>query len=123
MASGYIILESMRPGSRLEGLPFTLRKIERWLPRPDATPDQPAVWATVEFDFPDEDAERIAIAFSEVLAEAGGWYTDFSVGGETFVVFANRIFRYPTGDQAARAEAQAYGRSVGVPETQLDWKG
>jgi hypothetical protein len=121
MASGYILVEGMRPGARLEGLPLTLRAIER-LPRSDASPDQPSVWTTVEFDFPDEDAERIAHAFSEVVAESGGWYTDFIVGGETFVVFANRIFRYPTGDQSGRAEAQAYGRSVGVPSTQLDWR-
>jgi hypothetical protein len=123
MASGYILVEGMRPGSRLEGLPLTLRAIERRLPRSDAAPDQPSVWTTVEFDFPDEDAERIAQAFSEVLGERGGWYTDFTVGGETFVVFANRIFRYPSGDEAGRTEAQAYGRSVGVPETQLDWRG
>jgi hypothetical protein len=121
MASGYILVEGMRPGSRLEGLPLTLRAIER-IPRNDASPDQPSVWTTVEFDFPDAEAERIGLAFSEVLAERGGWYTDFTVGEETFVVFANRIFRYPTGDQAGRAEAQAYGRSVGVPETQLDWR-
>jgi hypothetical protein len=120
MASGYILVEGMKPGSRLEGLPLTLRKIER-LPRSDASPDQPSVWTTVEFDFPEEDAERIGLAFSEVLAERGGWYTDFTVGGDTFVIFANRIFRYPSGDQAGRGEAQAYGRSVGVPETQLDW--
>jgi len=29
-------------------------------------------------------------------------------------------FRYPIGDPSGRGEAQAYGRSVGVPEPQLD---
>jgi len=40
---------------------------------------------------------------------------------ETFVVFADRIFRYRRGDPAGRAAAERHGRSVGVPEAQLDW--
>jgi hypothetical protein len=32
-----------------------------------------------------------------------------------------KVFRYPRGDQAGRAEAEAHGRSVNVPEPQLDW--
>lgn len=36
-------------------------------------------------------------------------------------LFPGKVFRYPRGDQAGRAEAQAHGRSVGVPEPQLDW--
>jgi hypothetical protein len=43
------------------------------------------------------------------------------VNGETFVVYAGRVFRYASGDKAARAGAEEYGRSVGVPEPQLDW--
>jgi hypothetical protein len=34
---------------------------------------------------------------------------------------SGRVFRYPRGDSAGRAQAAAYGRSVGVPENQLDW--
>ena len=40
---------------------------------------------------------------------------------ETFVVFAGHSFRYVRGDAEGRSQAEAYGRSVGVPETQLDW--
>ncbi len=29
--------------------------------------------------------------------------------------------RYPHGNRAGREEALAHGRSVGVPEPQLDW--
>jgi hypothetical protein len=32
------------------------------------------------------------------------------------------VFRYRRGDEAGRAEAVAYGRSVGTPEHQLDWE-
>jgi hypothetical protein len=40
---------------------------------------------------------------------------------ETFVVYSGRILRYPRRDSSGRAEAAAYGRSLGVPENQLDW--
>ena len=39
----------------------------------------------------------------------------------SFVVFPGQIFRYPRGDAAGRAEAQAYGRQLAIPEPQLDW--
>jgi hypothetical protein len=35
--------------------------------------------------------------------------------------FRDKVFRYPRGDPAGRAAAQAHGRAVGVPEPQLDW--
>jgi len=43
------------------------------------------------------------------------------VSGETFVIYAGRVFRYTSGDKTARTEAEGYGGSVGVPEAQLDW--
>jgi hypothetical protein len=94
MARGYVLGESMRPGSRLEGLPLTLTKIERYTVH-NAAPEQPSVWTAVEFQFPGEEAGRLADALAEVLEEKGGWYSHFN--------------------------AEDYGRSVGVPEPQLDW--
>jgi hypothetical protein len=120
VALGYVLVESMRLGSGLEGLPLTLTKIERY-PVRNATPEQPSVWTTVEFQFPEEEAGRLADALADVLEEKGGWYSHFNVNGETFVIYAGRVFRYPSGDKAGRAEAEDYGRSVGVPEQQLDW--
>jgi hypothetical protein len=120
MAFGYVLVESMRPGTRLEGLPLTLRKIERY-PVRTATQEQPSVWTTVEFDFPGEEAGHLAETLAGVLDEHGGWYSHFNVNGETFVIYAGRVFRYSSGDKAARAEAEEYGRSIGVPEAQLDW--
>lgn len=120
MIAGYVLAESIRPGARLEGVPLTLTRIERY-PVKNATPDQPSVWTTIEFEFAEEEAERVADALAKVLDEHGGWYTDFAAGGERFVIFAHRIFRYAAGDKTVRAEAEAYGRSVGVPDSQLDW--
>ena len=120
MVSGYVLAESMRPSACLEGLPLTLTKIERNAVA-SATPDQPAVWTTVEFEFAEAASARVANALADVLDEHGGWYSHFNTGGETVVIYAHRIFRYPSGDAAKRAEAAEYGRSVGVPEPQLDW--
>ncbi len=120
MAQGYLIVESMRVGARIEDLPLRLRKIERNAVR-SATPEQPSVWTGIEFDFPDEEARRVAETLASVLEEHGGWYAHFNAQGEVFVVYAARIFRYRSGDRVARAEAEEYGRSVGVPEPQLAW--
>jgi len=120
MVPGYVLAESMRPGACLAGLPLTLTKVERTAVA-SATVDQPAVWTTVEFTFPEDASEHVANALAGVLDEHGGWYSHFNTGGETFVIYAHRIFRYPSGDAAKRAEAEEHGRSVGVPEPQLDW--
>lgn len=50
-----------------------------------------------------------------------GWYADFRSPTETFVVFPGRIFRYPRGEVTGRAAAEAHGRILGVPGSQLDW--
>jgi hypothetical protein len=85
----------MRVGSTIDGVPLRVTKISR-------------------AELGDVDA------LSRVLASEGGWYCDFRTDSETFVVFANRVFCYPRGDPAGRAEAAAYARSVGVPEPQLE---
>lgn len=51
-----------------------------------------------------------------------GWYVNYNTAADAFVVFADRVFRYPRGDPAGRAEVAAYGRGIGIPESQLDWE-
>ncbi|MGD0272629.1 MAG: hypothetical protein ABSB96_02715 [Gaiellaceae bacterium] len=120
MVRGYVIAESMRTGSQLADVPLKLMKIERRAIE-NATAEQAAVWTTIEFEFAEQDAERVAAALADVLDERGGWYSDFELGDEKLVVYPGRVFRYSRGDKAARAEAQAHGRSLGVPDSQLDW--
>jgi hypothetical protein len=81
----YIIAESMRPGARLDRFHLTPARIE-----------------------------RLADALADVLDERG-WYTDFELDGDKVVIFPHRIVRYRRGDRAARAEAEAYRRSLGIP--------
>jgi hypothetical protein len=121
MIKGTLIAESVRTGATLDGVTLMVREIRRFAP--GNLPDyQPKIWTTIEFeaDDADADAEPLARRFAEILDEPG-WYVNFSSATETFVVYRDRIFRYPRGDSTGRAQAQAHGRIHGVPEPQLDW--
>jgi hypothetical protein len=124
MIKGTIIGESIRPGASLDGIPLTVLKIRRGGPASLSAEQEaagiPLKWTLIEFEISDEQASALADALAEVLDDTG-WYVDFHSGEETFVVFAGRVFRYPRGDKAGRAEAESYGRSRGIPEAQLDW--
>ena len=82
---------------------------------------QPLTWTFIEFKVDDQVAADLSEALRRSIDPSGGWYCDFRTDQETFVAFAGRIFRYPCGEAEGRAEAEAYGQSVGVPEIQLDW--
>lgn len=118
--SGGLIAESLRVGSVLEGVTLNVRKISR-ADVGDVEAGQPLTWTFLDFEADDNEAERLADALSGVLETAGGWYCDFRNDHETFVVFSGRVFRYSRGDRPGRSEAEEHGRSVGVPESQLDW--
>jgi hypothetical protein len=104
----------------LDGRNLHLRKISR-ADAGDVNAGQPRTWTFLEFEVDDDHVAGVADALSRSMEVSGGWYCDFRTNEETFVVFADRIFRYPRGEEGGRAEAEAYGRSVGVPEAQLDW--
>jgi hypothetical protein len=119
MIEGTLIAESLRVGTNLENLTLIVRKISRYRAR-GTTPDQPDIWTVLDFAADEAGARELAEAFAGVLDQPG-WYVDFHSPTDTFVVFPGRIFRYPRGDQAGRADAQAYGRQLAIPEPQLDW--
>jgi hypothetical protein len=116
---GTLIAESLRPGTNLQNLGLLIRAISRYRVQ-GSTADQPDTWTTFDFEADEAQAEELARAFAGAL-DSPGWYVDFRSPAETFVVFPGRTFRYPRGDQAGRAEAQAHGRQLAIPEAQLDW--
>jgi hypothetical protein len=121
MIEGTLIAESLRVGANLDNLPLTVRKINRLRPG-DTTPEQPEIWTLLEFEAAEADAGNLARTFADALDDQPmTWYADFRSPAETFVVFPGRIFRYPRGDHAGRAAAEAYGRQLAIPESQLDW--
>jgi hypothetical protein len=119
--TGNLIAESLRTGASLEGIGLTVPRIWR-VDAGDPSVGQPVGWTFIEFVVASEHGQALAQALSDALDPHGGWYCDFHSDDETYVVFAGRTFRYPRGDAAGRAEAEAYARSVGVPESQIDWR-
>jgi hypothetical protein len=119
MLTGTLIAESLGVGTVLDDLRLTVRKISRY--RAGGTSrDQPEIWTTLDFEAEDALAEELARVFAGALGQPG-WYVNFESPAENFVVFPGRIFRYPRGDAAGRAAAQAHGRRLAIPEPQLEW--
>jgi hypothetical protein len=117
---GALIAESLKVGAKLDDLALTVTTISR-ADLGDVGAGQPRTWTFIEFEAPDAEADRLVRALEGALLPVGGWYCDFRNDAETFVVFAGRSFRYPRGDREGRAAAAHHGRSVGVPDPQLDW--
>ena len=123
MIEGTLILESLQEGSELKGYPIRVRSMRR--EKADLSLEQiaaglPSLWSVIDFEMEDERAFELAEALSRFL-EPTGWYASFQSTTESFIVFSGRIFQYPRGDASGRAEAQAYGREMGIPEIQLNW--
>jgi len=118
--TGALIAESLHVGAALEGMSLTVVKISR-ADVGDVDAGQPLTWTFLEFEAADEDADRLANGLERALEPVGGWYCDFRNDDDTWVVFADRTFRYPRGDARGRARTVEHARSVGVPESQLDW--
>ena len=119
MLQGALIVESIPPGTSLDDLNLIVRQITRHAP--DGTTDeQPPIWTGIYFEVDEKDAEDLTRKLAGVL-DAGGWYADFRSDAETTVVYRGKIFRYPRGNAAGRADAVAHGRAQGVPDHQLDW--
>lgn len=121
MITGYVIGESLRPGAVFAPGGLRVRAVRRLDVSASAADGQPGLWTLIEWETDSEDVGGIADALAEALEPEHGWYADFTVGDERVVAFAGKVFRYRRGDAAGRAEAIAYGRSVGTPEHQLDW--
>jgi len=122
MINGYVLGESLRPGAEFAPPGLRVRAVRRLDVSESAREGQPPLWTLVEWEADDGVSAPIADALAAVLEPEHGWYADFTAGDERFVVFAGKVFRYRRGDLRCRAEAIAYGRSVGTPEHQLDWK-
>jgi hypothetical protein len=116
---GTLVAESLRVGGVLEDVVLTVHKIARdEVGSSDS--GQPIVWTFLDFEAADEDADRLASSLQNGLDPRGGWYCEFGSDTETFVVFADRVFRYPHGDLARPGDAAVHGRPGGVPVSRLD---
>lgn len=121
MLEGVLIGESLQVGAELAGIPLRVTKLSR-IEVASAAAGQSPQWTLLYFSAEEEDAERLAAQLAGALAPTGGWYVNYNTAVEAFVVFADKVFRYPRGQAEGREGAQAHARSIGVPEPQLDWE-
>lgn len=117
MFTGLLLQESLTDLSVLDLLRIT--GTETWQVR-NAAPGQPSVWTALSFEADEGQAQAIAARLSAIL-KPQGWYINASTATQVYVIFPRRVFAYPRGDAAQRAAAKEFGRSIGVPERQLDW--
>ena len=117
---GAIVCESLRPGAVIEVSGLVTTKLSRY-DIDDPAAGQPSRWTLLEFDGPADAAGVLADQLAAALLVEGGWYANFSTTSEVFIVYARMVFRYDRATASGRAGAEEYGRSMGVPEPQLDW--
>jgi len=116
MFTGLLLKESLADESVLDMLRVT--KTEVWDVQ-NAVDWQPRRWTAVTFEGDDDQADAMAGRLSRAMKPA--WYANFSTETHAYVVFAGKIFKVLRGDRQARADAQQYALSVGVPASQVDW--
>jgi hypothetical protein len=121
MVKGTLLAESLKIGAELSVAGLRLAGVSRRDVSASVSAAQPPVWTFLEFEADDATAGPLAESLARSLLAEGGWYADFRAGDDHVVVFAGKVFRYQRGDQNGRAEAMDYGRTMGVPEHQLDW--
>ena len=80
---------------------------------------QPTTWHPVWFEGDDGQADTVAEVLSQALKP--DWYCNLVTDPHSYVIFGDRVFKYPRGDKQGRTEAQDHGGTVGIPENQLDW--
>jgi hypothetical protein len=113
---GMLIKEGLTDEGVLASLQIT--RTEVWNVT-NATPFQPSQWSAMWFEGDASQAGATAGKLSRSLKP--DWYCNITTEQHSYVVFGGKVFKYPRGDPRGRAEAQEYGRSLGLPETQLDW--
>lgn len=119
MLVGTLVAESLRPETALDARSMGLRAVKRYAP--DLTANyQPNTWTSLEFEVDEVDAVALADRLAEVL-DRPGWYVYIGSAEQAIVVYPGRVFRFQRDDAEARAQAQDYGRRLGVPGYQLDW--
>lgn len=119
MFTGLIIKEGMRPDTMLEEIGLRIVKTKRWIIGERATEFQPKIWHAIFVEGAEERIDSVANKISRTLLPK--WYANFSDTTTEYVVFPGKVFKHKKGDKEDATEAIEYGRSLGLPEHQLDW--
>jgi hypothetical protein len=88
-----VIAESLRSDAQLDCGLINIASVRR-VAVEGAADGQPSIWTLLEFTADDAQAEALAGQLAAALNTSGAWYVDFHSDEQSFVVFAERIFRY-----------------------------
>ncbi len=116
--TGLLLKEGLKDEQVLNEIQITKR--ETWDIK-NATSFQPKTWTAIYFKGQENKADKIAEKLSRSL-KPRGWYVNLSTKNEVYVIFPNKIFKYSRGDIQRKEEAIKHGRSLGIPDSQLDWE-
>ncbi len=117
MLVGVILKESLEDLKVLDLVRVT--RTETWQVR-NAAPYQPPVWTALSFEADESQADELAQTMAGAL-KPQGWFINASTEADVYVIFPGRVFRYRKGDREQRQAAVEFGRSLAIPESQLDW--
>lgn len=119
MYSGLIIKESMKNSDIFKDNDLKISKTESWKLRERAADFQPKTWTAIFIEGNEEKIDTIAKKISNSILPR--WYANVSNNTTEYVIFNEKIFKHKKGNKEEAKEAISYGKSVGIPEHQLDW--
>ncbi len=119
MFTGLIIKESLRNDAVLADMGVQIVRVEKWDVGERAAEFQPDTWNAIFVEGSEEKIDEITSKLSQAVLPK--WYANLSDATTEYVIFHGKIFKHLKGDKTDAAEAIEYGKSVGIPDHQLDW--
>lgn len=107
---GTIIEESLEDNRVLNDIEIISFRISK-----DESPQDR--WHLYKAKVSKEDIEKLS-----KYIKSGKWYMHFWGGTDVIAVFRGKTFEFNYTDKATWKDAVDYGRSVGIPDEQLDFK-
>lgn len=114
---GLIIKESLEDESVLDLVEVT--KEEKWNVSKSGK-FLPKKWTACYIQGDKSQIDFFAEKLSQTL-KPKGCYANLGIDKDSYVIFPNKVFKYKRGDEQKRQKAIKYGRSLEIPEHQLDW--
>ncbi len=119
MYTGLIIKESMEKSDIFDDNDLKISKTESWELGERVANFQPKTWTAIFIEGEEEKIDAIAKKISKSILPK--WYANISNSTTEYVIFHEKIFKHKKGNKKDAKEAISYGKSVGIPEHQLDW--
>ncbi len=116
---GAIIEESLENKDVLEKLNILKTDVEK-VEKSHETPWLKQ-WTLHTVEIPEGKANEVAEEISKSLDpnHGGSWYTDFKNDTHHYIIFRNKVFYIDRNNKEQYDEAECYGVSLGIPESQL----